>query len=151
MRRLSLFTAAVLLLSVWMIAQNTSPSGTSSSSQTSTSSSQTTTSTQTTDGNETTIEGCLSGSGGSYALVDSSSGKTYQLQGDSARLANEVGHQVRIRGTESSASAALPGTGGTSSQSSTGQPSTGQTAGTQFSVRSVHKIAESCTPPPSSK
>lgn len=59
---------------------------------------------QTNTGAKTTVEGCLSGSNGSYMLTDSQ-GKSYQLQGDTSKLANHVNHEVRVTGTESAAGA----------------------------------------------
>lgn len=83
-----LLLSVLLLGATWAIAQNypsqTTPSGT---------------------GGETTVQGCLSGSGGNYMLT-AKSGKSFRLTGDTAKLSEHVGHEVKITGTVSSASAA---------------------------------------------
>jgi Protein of unknown function (DUF5818) len=183
MRKTYLITAILLLSAVWAVAQ-TSPSspqtttpGTSSQQSTypSTSPSQqpatpdasstttqttTTQSTQTsTDGNS--IEGCLSGSAGNWTLTDQS-GKTWQLAGDTSKLSDHVGHQVRISGTDNSASAASPSGGAmggapsstnpSGSAASSTNPSTGAApsgagpSGAQptFTVKRVKMISSSC-------
>ena len=154
MRKTSLITAILLLSAVWAVAQ-TSPSSspqsstpsTSSSSATSQSSPSTspssttsqTTTTQTTetstDANSTSIEGCLSGSSGSYTLTDQS-GKAWQLAGDTSKLSDHVGHQIRLTGTDNSASS-----GGSSAASAGGASSSGST----FNVKRVKMISSSCS------
>lgn len=59
---------------------------------------------QTNTGAKTTVEGCLSGSNGNYMLTDSE-GKSYELTGDTSKLANHVGHEMKVTGTESSGTA----------------------------------------------
>jgi uncharacterized protein DUF5818 len=151
MRKLCLLTAALLLSSAWVVAQSNSQSGTYNSSQSSSSS-------------EKTIEGCLSGSAGSFTLSDNS-GKTYQLQGDTAKLKDEVGHQVRVKGTEAgtSASSSSPSSSSQSSSSSSGvspssssasnpsSSSAGSSAATQFNVTKISKVSDTCTASSSSK
>src|SRR5712672_2776143 len=90
--------------------QPTSPSSTSPSQQpatpdTSSTTTQTTTtqSTQTSTDSANSIEGCLSGSAGNWTLTDQS-GKTWQLAGDTSKLSEHVGHQVRIVGDNSAGS-----------------------------------------------
>ena len=75
MRKLCLLTAVLLLVSAWVVAQDSSQAAGAEASQTSSNA-----------GETTTIEGCLSGSAGNYTLTDNS-GKTYQLQGDSSNSA----------------------------------------------------------------
>lgn len=83
---------AVLLLGVsWAAAQNYPNSSTPTSGQTSA-------------GTQTTVEGCLSGSDGKYTLTDSK-GTNYQLTGDTAKLADHVGHEVKITGVASGSAA----------------------------------------------
>lgn len=134
MRKLTLFAAILLLSSLWVVAQ-TSPSSSSGSSQASSSA------------GETTIEGCLSGSGGNWTLTDSS-GKTYQLQGDTSKLSDQVGHQVSIKGSAmgGAASAGSNPAGGTSANPSSSAASTAGGAGSaiQFNVSSVKKVSDSC-------
>ena len=84
---------------------STSPSSTSSGQSTTPDTSSTTTqttttqTTQTSSDNGNSIEGCLSGSAGNWSLTDQS-GKTWQLAGDTSKLSDHVGHQVRITGTD---------------------------------------------------
>lgn len=140
-------------------AQSTSPStsSTSPSSQTPDTSSSTTTTTQTTqtssssDNGSQTIEGCLSGSAGSFTLTDQS-GKTYQLAGDTSKLSDHVGHQVRITGSEgtgageSASSSTNPsGSSSTASSGSSSSGSMGSSASqSTFNVKKVKMISSSC-------
>ena len=82
----------------------------------------------------TTVEGCLQGSGGNYTLTDNS-GTTYELEGDTSKLSEHVGHEVRI-------------TGSTTSRSSSSSATTGTTAaGTQqptLTVQSLKHISKTC-------
>jgi Protein of unknown function (DUF5818) len=89
MRHLLLFS--VLLLGVSWAAAQTSPSQGSSG----------------TTGQET-VKGCLSNSGGNYMLTDKN-GKTFQLTGDTSKLTEHVGHEIKVTGTASSASASSDG------------------------------------------
>lgn len=168
MRKTSLITAILLLSAVWAVAQtspssspqsttpdasqqpSTSPSSTSPSQQPATpDASSTTTQTTTTQTTQTSsdsgnsIEGCLSGSAGSWTLTDQS-GKTWQLAGDTSKLSDHVGHQVRITGTDNSSSASSSGsTGSSPSSSATGA---GSSSGSQstFNVQKVKMISSSC-------
>jgi hypothetical protein len=54
------------------------------------------------------VMGCLSSSGGAYTLT-AKDGKTYQLTGDTAKLSDHVGHEMKITGTMSPASASSTG------------------------------------------
>ena len=128
MRKFWLLTALLLLCSALVVAQSTSPAASPTSSQASSS--------QTSDTEGKTIEGCLSGSAGNWTLTDSS-GKTWQLQGDDSKLSKEVGHQVKIKGSE------MAGSAGAASPSSPG--STAPSAAAQFNVKSVTKIADTCS------
>jgi hypothetical protein len=85
MRHLVLFS--VLLLGTSWAAAQTSPSqGTSGST------------------GQETIKGCLSNSGGNYMLTDKN-GKAFQLTGDTSKLSDHVGHEIKVTGTEGSAPA----------------------------------------------
>ena len=53
--------------------------------------------------NQTTVEGCLSGSAGSYMLTDKK-GNGFELTGDTAKLSEHVGHDIKVTGTETAAS-----------------------------------------------
>ena len=52
---------------------------------------------------QTSVKGCLQGSDGNFTLT-SDSGTTYSLQGDTSKLSDHVGHEVRITGTTANAS-----------------------------------------------
>ena len=84
---------------------------------------------------DVTIEGCLQASGGSYTLTDGTSGKTYQLQGDTSKMSAHVGHQVSLTGTTSGPSSSAAG-GMTSSASGSDQPT--------FVVSKLKHIATTC-------
>lgn len=171
MRKTSLITAILLLSAAWAVAQTspgsspqsttpgassqTSPSSTSPSQQpatpdTSSTTTQTTTTqtTQTSSDSANSIEGCLNGSAGNWTLTDQS-GKTYQLAGDTSKLSDHVGHQVRIMGTDNSASASSSGSTGTSPSSSGGSSATGagSSSGSQptFTVQKVKMISSTCS------
>jgi hypothetical protein len=148
MRKAYLIIAIVLLASVWGIAQSGTPpapqpttsassqSGSqqsaypsttpASSQQPGTDTSQTGTQAALPDHPEQTIEGCVHGSSGSFTLTDTS-GKLYQLTGDTGKLGDHVGHQVRITGSAESASA---------SGTEAAQPT--------FTVKKVKMIASTC-------
>lgn len=142
--------AALLLLSVsWVVAQQDSTSPSSAGSQAGSSASQSSTAqtgSSTSSGNETTIQGCLSGSAGSYTLTDNA-GISYQLTGDTSQLAKHVNEEVSIRGTQSAASAAgssaNPSTSANNPSSSAGSSTSGASA-QSFSVTHVKKISDTC-------
>ncbi len=70
--------------------------------------------TPSTSANSVTVDGCLAGSGSSYTLKDKTSGVTYQLAGDTAKLAPHVGHELQLTGTTSTGSASATAGGATS-------------------------------------
>jgi hypothetical protein len=176
MRKTFLITAILLLSAAWAVAQtspstpqsttpdtsspqSTSPSSTSPSQQPATpdassTTTQTTTTqtTQTSSNNSTSIEGCLSGSAGNWTLTDQS-GKTWQLAGDTSKLSDHVGHQVRLMGTDNSSSASgssSPSSSNPSSSSpssSAGASGAGSSSGTQstFTVNKVKMISSTCS------
>jgi hypothetical protein len=149
MKKTSLITAILLLSAVWAVAQ-TSPSSSpqstapgASAQQPTSPSSTTTQTTQTSSDSGNSIEGCLNGSAGNWTLTDQS-GKTYQLSGDTSKLSDHVGHQVRIMGTDNSSSASSSGSAGSSpSSSATGA---GASSGSQptFTVQKVKMISSTC-------
>jgi len=82
MRQLVLLSV-LLLGATWAAAQNSPAMGQTGSRQATTS--------------HTTVEGCLSSSDGKYTLTDKQ-GNAIQLTGDTAKLADHVGHEVKITG-----------------------------------------------------
>jgi len=131
MRQFFLMISVLLLGLSWAAAQDSTPatgSATSSASAGQTS--------QTSSGGEQSVEGCLSGQGGNYMLTDKN-GNTYQLTGDTAKLSEHVGHEVRIMGTASSAGSAA---GSQAAGSSAGTAGSQQT----LQVSSVKHISKTC-------
>jgi hypothetical protein len=59
----------------------------------------------TTASGQTRVEGCLEGSNGIFTLR-AANGTVYQLTGDTSRLSEHVGHEVRITGRTSGSSTA---------------------------------------------
>ena len=82
----------LLLSAAWLQAQQYPQTGSSQSGST-------------TSGQATTVQGCLQGSNGNFTLTDNM-GMTYQVQGDTSKLAEHVGHEVQITGASSTASSA---------------------------------------------
>jgi hypothetical protein len=122
----------MLLGASWVAAQD-------SSSQTNPNSASPSQSASASSAGETTVQGCLSGSNGSYTISDKS-GTTYQLTGDTAKLSEHVGHEVKVTGTPSSASASSAGSGSSTS-------TTGQAAGASqqsLQVSSVKQVSKTC-------
>ncbi|HEX3091925.1 MAG TPA: hypothetical protein VHW72_04835 [Candidatus Angelobacter sp.] len=168
MRKSFLITAILLLSAAWAVAQTspstpqsttpdtssqqpTTPSSTSPSQQpatpdTSSTTTQTTTTqtTQTSSNSSTSIEGCLSGSAGNWTLTDQS-GKTWQLAGDTSKLSDHVGHQVRLMGSDNSSSAS--GSSSSRPSSSAGATGASSSSGTQstFTVNKVKMISSTCS------
>jgi hypothetical protein len=112
-----------------------SANGTASGSRTTDSSMKDTNMNQTNAGGDG-VQGCLSGSDGNYTLTDHT-GTSYRLTGDTAKLSEHIGHEVKVSGTKSTAAA-------------TGASDTmGQTGGAQqaIQVTSVKHIAKTCQNP----
>lgn len=133
MRKWSLITAILLLSSAWVVAQSSStpPTVPDNSQQYPSSSGQKPDTSQTsappagTDRAAQSIEGCISGAAGAFTLTDAT-GKTYQLGGDTSKLADHVGHQVQVTGSAEPAAATSAG------------------APTSFNVKKVKMLAASC-------
>jgi hypothetical protein len=122
MRQIFLLLSILLLGLSWAIAQDSSsPSGSGQMSRSSA-------------GSQMTVQGCLSGSSGNYTITDKN-GTTYQLTGDTAKLSEHVGHEVKVTGATSSAAPA-----------SGGAPDTSAGAGSQqtLQVTSVKHISKTC-------
>ena len=91
-------------------------------------------------GSAQTVEGCLQNSNGTFMLTDSS-GTMYQLQGDSSKLTEHVGHEVRITGTTSAGSTAS--NSGDSAGAASGMPSSSG-AQPMLMVQKVRDVSKSC-------
>ena len=78
-------------------------------------------------------------------MLADNAGNTYQLHGDNTQLATHLGEEIRVEGIAESNSASPAGA--MSSPTSSGSASSGASPGaaTQFSVRSVRKVADTCT------
>jgi hypothetical protein len=116
MRHGLLAISVLLLASLWVVAQYSGQSKTSG-------------------GGQTTVEGCLSGSSGSYMLTDQN-GTMYQLSGDTAKLSEHVGHEIKVSGTSSSAD-------NTASSAGTANGASGGAQQT-IQVASVKHISKTC-------
>ena len=94
-----LFISVLLLGTTWAMAQtNQTPTANTTNGEQ-------TAAAPASSGGHTTVEGCLSSSGGNYMLTDKN-GQVYQLTGDTAKLSDHVGHEMKITGTTSPAKAA---------------------------------------------
>ena len=139
MRQLLLLVSVLLLGLSWAIAQDSttpsshSPTGSAHSSDSMGHSGQTA---RTGAGGQMTVEGCLNGSSGSFTLTDKN-GTSYQLTGDTAKLSQHVGHEVKITGTSGSASA---GASGSTETPASGTAAAGQT----LEVTSIKHISKTC-------
>lgn len=92
-------------------------------------------SSQSTSEHETKVRGCVTGSAGHYAVTDKS-GKSYQLLGDTSKVAEYVGHTVEVSGTVSSQS-----TGSSAATS----PAAGAETQHRLEVSSAKDISPTCT------
>ncbi|HUB02565.1 MAG TPA: hypothetical protein VL983_07760 [Terriglobales bacterium] len=119
-----LLLSVILLSTCWVAAQQ-------SSTQTSSPMSGQTGSTA--SGGETTVQGCLSGSNGNYMLTDKN-GMSYQLTGDTAKLSQHVGHEIKVTGT-------------TGAGTATGEMGRGSKASQTLTVTSMKHISKTCQNP----
>ena len=138
MRQILLLVSLLLLGACWAVAQDSSSTNPGSSAST-TGSSQTETASSGQMGSShanghMTVEGCLSGSSGNYTLTDKN-GSTYQLTGDTAKLSEHVGHEVKVMGTSSSAATSGDGT-------TTGTTGSGNSQ--SLEVSSVKHVSKTC-------
>jgi hypothetical protein len=79
------------------------------------------------------VQGCLGGADGNYTLTDKS-GTSYRLTGDTAKLSEHIGHEVKVSGTKSAATA------------TDASDTMGKTGGAQQSIQvsSVKHISKTC-------
>lgn len=129
MRQMFLLVSVLLLGLSWAVAQDTTQSSPSAGSTSAQTSGQTGSAT-----GEKSVTGCLSGSNGTFTLTDKH-GRSYQLTGDTAKLTEHVGHEVKVMGTAS----ASEGASGTASGTTAGAG-----AGQTLQVTSVKHISKSC-------
>ncbi len=120
MRKILLALSVVLLGLTWAVAQDPSTQSTPSSAGGQSASGQ------------MTVEGCLSGSSGNFTLTDKN-GMSYQLTGDTAKLSEHVGHEVKVTGMSSGSDAA----GGD-------KASTGAGGSQTLQVSSVKHVSKTC-------
>jgi Protein of unknown function (DUF5818) len=143
MRQVLLCVSVLLLGLTWSFAQTngsseTSPSGSTAGASQS-SGAQSGSSGQMGQSNasgHTTVEGCLNGSNGNFTLTDKN-GNTYQLTGDTAKLSEHVGHEVRVSGSSS-------GAGASASGGTTGGASAGSGSQQSLQVTSVKHVSKTC-------
>jgi hypothetical protein len=133
MRQIFLLVSVLILGLSWAVAQDATQGSTSPSRGTDPNNSG-----QNAAGSagQKTVTGCLSGSNGSYTLTDKH-GMTYQLTGDTAKLSDHVGHEVKITGNSNSAGSA-PGGGAAAGASG------GAGAEKTLEVSSVKHVAKTC-------
>jgi len=115
--RYVLLASVLLLGACWAGAQNSASKPSPSSA-----------------GTHTTVEGCLSSSNGNFTLTDKN-GSAYQLTGDTTKLSDHVGHEIKVTGVESSGSSAS--SGGTMGQTNTGSQPT-------IEISSFRHISKTC-------
>jgi hypothetical protein len=127
MRRLMMLGCVLLLGACWAVAQDTTAPNQGYPNQSTASQS----GSNQANGGSQTIEGCLSGSNGKYTLTDQQ-GNSYDLTGETSKLADHVGHEVKITGTVSSGSAG--------SETSAGGASGGQS----IQVASMKHVSKTC-------
>jgi Protein of unknown function (DUF5818) len=146
--------ASVLLLGAsWMAAQTSSGTGQANQSGAAGSGQSTTGQSSGNMGNngqtsntaaQKTVTGCLSESNGQYTLT-TKHGHSYELMGESSELANHVGHEIRVTGTETSGSAAAAnGAGSAASGNDNGMAQSASSAHT-IQVTSFKHISKTCT------
>ncbi len=124
MKRATLLLLSFLLSGYMLIAQN---------------SSSTSNSTQASSGDQNTVQGCLSRSDNGYTLTDKA-GTKYQLAGDTSKLSEHVGHEVRITGST------MQGSASASSASSSSSMSGGNSSGEPtIDVTNVEHISKTCS------
>ena len=124
MRQLFLLLSVLLLGLSWAVAQDSTSPATGQTSRTGA-------------GGQMTVEGCLSGASGNFTLTDKN-GMSYQLSGDTAKLSEHVGHEVKVIGTSGSAGAGASGS--TEPSGAAGTAGAGQT----LQVTSVKHVSKTC-------
>ena len=125
MRKIWMLGITLLLSVVWIQAQQYPDKESSQSSKTKSA--------------EKTIQGCLQGSDGNFTLTDDA-GKSYQIQGDTSKLADHVGHEVQITGTASTSTS--------QSESTSRSPEAGTASSTShqrtIELQDIKHISKTC-------
>lgn len=119
MRQIFLLLSIMLLGLTWAVAQNETGTASSQAGQSAS--------------GQKTVEGCLSGSNGNFTLTDKN-GMSYQLTGDTAKLSEHVGHEVKVTGMPSAGGGA---TGGASASAGAGSSQS-------LEVSSVKHVSKTC-------
>lgn len=123
-----LFLSVLLLGASWAMAQSSQgqvdPNETSPSQKSSVNA-----------GGDTTVQGCLSGSDGNYMLT-AKDGTTYHLTGDTAKLSEHVGHEIKVSGTSASSTK--------TSGDETSGGNMGNSSKQTLQVSSVKHVSKSC-------
>ena len=137
MKRTLVASLLLFVCSLWVYAQQSSPSSSSQSSPS-------TQAESSSSGSNQTVQGCLEQSGSNYVLT-ADSGTKYQLQGDTSQLSAHVGHEVQISGSTASAQppAAAAGEAGSSSSSSAGSSSNSNHQ--TLTVSSLKHVSNTCS------
>jgi len=129
-----LLTLVLVFSAAWVYAQTDTQSGSATQGSSSSSSSS---QMGATAAGETSVQGCLQGSSGSYTLT-ADSGTTYQLSGDTSKLAKHVGHEVQITGTSAGAASSA------SSPSASSGSMSGSSGSQTLTVEKVKHVSETC-------
>jgi hypothetical protein len=153
MKNAMLVSAVVMVCAAMVFAQETPSGGAAGQNSSQTSSATQSTTEQTQSGNA--IQGCLTGSAGSYVLTDSE-GVAYKIQGDESQLADYINKEVEVTGTVASSSTASSRAGEAAGQAAgeeaghaageAGQAASAAAGASKtLDVSSVKKVADSCS------
>ena len=136
MRQGFLLLSVLLLGLAWAVAQESTPPSSQGSATSSQSDSMGKSGQMSHSGaGHMTVEGCLSGSDGNFTLTDKN-GTAYQLTGDTAKLSEHVGHEVKVTGSS--------GSDGTGASGSTETSPAGAGTGQTLQVTSVKHVSKTC-------
>ena len=102
MRQVLLCVSLLLLGLTWTVAQSSGSSDSSGAAGSAQSAASGQMGQSGGSGDHMTVQGCLSGSNGNYTLTDKN-GNSYQLTGDTAKLSEHVGHEVKVMGSSGAA------------------------------------------------
>ena len=134
MRQIMLVLTVLLLGLTWAVAQDKTQGSTSPTRGTDPMNS----GQNSAAAGEKTVTGCLNGSDGNFTLTDKH-GTSYQLTGDTAKLSQHVGHEVKVTGTP------IP-SGSSAGSSAASTPAGGGSAQGSLEVTSVKHVSKTCQP-----